>query len=218
MNMKLLTVFMVFILLGMSSLPAKAEGFWEATGKYLEKYGIPCAAGVAAGYVIDHDKGVKIGSIGCVMIFTYGEFGRGSNRTITTDDIAIIQEMNNRDLNRLGTQIKEEADAKYDRLNQRLTDESMSGRQNVRNAVTDLGVFLEKDLSEKVDRRMENPKLIQDVDAKINLKVKEEVQDEFRSKEREIIEKTTEKVIKRVTAEPIVTDDIKVRPSADTNK
>lgn len=210
--MKLLIGVLTILLVNFSTYEVKAESFWEATGKVMQKYGIPCAAGMAAGYVIDHDKGLGVGTVGCAIVFTYGEFGRGSNRTVTNDDLDLIQDMINKSNGKLSSTMKEEYDSKIDHLGQRLTDESLANRQNIRNAVTDLGVFLEKDLSDKVDKQMENPKLVQQVDEKINLRVKEEVQSEYRSKEREIVEKTTEKVIKRVTAEPIVLDQPKPTP------
>ena len=199
-------LFAVTALLMITGQTAKADGLWDATKNYLQKYGVPCVAGMAAGYVIDRDKGVQIGSIGCVMVFTYGEFGRGSDRTITSDDVEIIQDMINKSNYSSTSRMQNDFDQKVDRLSQRIVDESTTNRQQIRNAVTDLGVFLDKDLSEKVDKKMENPALIKQIDAKINEAVKEEVQSEFKSKEREIVDKAAEKTIKRVTAEPIIID------------
>lgn len=185
---------------------AKAEGLLEASKNLLQKYGAPCVAGVAAGYVIDRNNGAKMGSIGCVMVFTYGEFGRGSNRTITTDDVAIIQEQINKSLQGSSSRIQTEYDLKLEALNKKIAEEANNNRQQIRNAVTDLGVFLDRDLNEKIDRKIENPALIKQIDQKISDAVKDEVQSELRSRERDIVNKAVEKTIQRVTAEPIVVD------------
>jgi hypothetical protein len=212
--MKYLSALIMFQIVLLTQVSARADSFWEATGQYLQKYGVPCVAGMAAGYVIDHDKGVEIGAIGCVAVFTYGEFGRGSGRTITNDDVDIIQGMINKDSSKSAKGLRDDYNAQFERMNQKILDDSLANRQSIRNSVTDLGVFLERDLNDKVDKRMENPKLMEVVDQKINSKVKEEVQDEFRSKEREIVEKATERTIKRITVEPIIVDDQKPRPVA----
>jgi hypothetical protein len=203
--MKKILCALIFLTVAITS-QAKADGFLDASKNYLQKYGIPCVTGVAAGYVIDRQKGVQIGAIGCVIVFTYGEFGRGANRTITSDDLDIINDLINKSSQATATRFGTEYDLRLDHVTQRILDESTSNRQQIRNAVTDLGVFLDKDLSDKVDRKMENPAMMKQVDQKITDAVKDEVQSELRSKERDIIERTAEKVIKRVTAEPIILD------------
>lgn len=185
---------------------AQAEDFWPAMKNYFSKYGPPCLAGMGVGYVIDRDKGVQIGAIGCVVTFTYGEFGRGANRTITNDDVAIIDEMINKSNTRLQKSISDDLDARMNLLNQRITDESQNNRAQIRSTVTDLGVFLEKDLSEKMEEKLKNPSLMENVERKITEKVKEEVQTEYKTREREIVNKTTDMVIKRVVAEPVIVD------------
>jgi len=212
---KIISKFLVFSFTIFTILPAYAESFGEASEKVFEKYGIPCIVGLAGGYVVDHDKGIQMGAVACTVVFTYGEFGRGSQRTITPDDVTIIESMINKESAKLSQKIHEEYDPKIEALGRKVLDESVLTRQSIRNSVTDLGIFLEKDLSEKIDKSMENPKLVQDLDSKINMRVKEEIQSEFRSKEREIVDMATEKTIKRVIAEPIVPDRA---PKADSPK
>ena len=212
--MKSVFAFTLGLILMLSVAPAQAtDAFWQAAGDYVERYGAPCLAGLAAGYVIDHDKGLQIGATGCIIVFAYGEFGKSSHRTLSSDDINIVQEMINKDSEKRLKSLRDDYEARFNSMNQRIVDESLGNRQQIRNAVTDLGVFLEKDMNEKMDRKMENPKLLDEIDSKITKKVKEEVQDEFRSRESEIVEKATQKTIKRVTAEPIIIEGSKPSPT-----
>lgn len=202
-------IFSLLLLNAFVLSPARAEEFWPATKNYLYKYAAPCVAGVGLGYVIDRDKGVQIGSIGCIITFTYGEFGHGANRTLTNDDVEIVQDMINSSNNKLKKSLQDDLDQKTGLMNQRIQDEAQANRAMVRSTVTDLGVFLEKDLSQKLEENMKNPSLVENIDKKITEKVKDEVSAEYKSKEREIVLKTTDMVIKRVVAEPVVLDEKK---------
>jgi hypothetical protein len=207
--MRSLALALSFLLV--ASQPARADTFWEKAGDYAEKYGVPCLVGLAAAYAVDRADGPVVGVGACAVVFTYGEFSQGSRQTVTKEDLRLVQEMIDKNVAASSQKIREDEALKFEQLDRRILDDSILSRQSVRNAVTDLGAFLEKDLSEKVDRRMESPRILKEIDLKIDERVKEEVQGEYRSKEREIVEKASEKVIKRVTAEPILVDE---RPKA----
>jgi hypothetical protein len=193
---------------------AKADGLMDGAKNYLMQYGAPCLAGLAGGYLIDKNKALPIGAAACGIVITYGEFGAGSRKSVSVKDASNFQRM----LKEENQRIESDFDSKIDRINADLLKYQNNSKSQIRESVTDLGVYLEHDMEQKVDRKIEEKTVTRNLQNQIRDQIKDEVQSELRSRERDIVNKATESVIKRVTAEPIIVDEPVRKKDADQPK
>lgn len=184
---------------------AFANAFSESLSDYASKYVAPCLVGLGVGYVVDQKNGLSMGAVACSVTFTYGEFSHGSKRTMSSADLDLVDKM----MKQSSMSVTKDMDSKLETLNQKVEDGHDSDRRFIRSSMTDMGVFLEKDLTDKIDKKLENPKVVQDIDNKIDLKVKQEMANEYKSQEKNIVDKVSEKVVKKLISETVIIEPAK---------
>lgn len=173
---------------------------------YLKDYGLPCLAGFAGGYLASKSNGGAIGLGVC--------FGVGTSTYIQSQKQA--QKMRDEDFKQfmklMDTQSAKnlaEQDLKLDKviknLEEKQTAQAEALRQVMKEVVAERIVLIGEDLKKDIKLYVEKNDFLQDLEKKVMIKLKEEVQSESKVRQKEIVNECVDEALRQLVLKKVGT-------------
>lgn len=186
------------IILGLS-LSTKARA--ENPLTILRDYGIPCAISIGASAALIKSDGLIIGSTICASLSVATALNK---KTVDPKELKLVVEesLSEREAE-LGKKLEDSILEKAKKIEEEQEKRNEDLRKVIREILADRLIKMEDDLRASVQKMIDNGTFLSELEKRINVKIKEEVSSESRVKQKELIEKVADEVIRQVVAKPI---------------
>lgn len=173
--------------------------------KSVKKYGLPCAASLGASVIfVEKEKAFQMAALGCTIIVVGGELVTPENSLDEKETLKRLMLYSNKQNKDSKDYMLKVFEQRFDELDRKIVQESIKNKEATRNAVVEVGIVMEDEIYKKVQQRMRELEILPELKRDMVNRIKEEVIAEYKNRKSEFVEDAVNKVIKRVTAEPIV--------------
>lgn len=198
--MKMMAKIMIVALM-FSSGVAKADVL-----EYLKDYGLPCAAGLAAGYLASKDHGGAIGLGVCVGVgtATYLQSSKAAQKMKDEDFKEFVKLMDSR-----SEAAAEKQDAKVSKAIKDMEEKNKSEvaalRQVMKEVVAERITNVSEESKAEMKRYIERADFMQDLEKRVTMKMREEVQVESKLRQKEVVDKCVDEALRELVLKKVGT-------------
>lgn len=191
---KLLTATMALTLIFSAQAEAKSS-LWEK----VKDYGLPCAAGFLGGMLVDKDAGPAVGVGVCLGVgaATYLSSKREA-KELQDQDIVIMKKMLSEHSAQLAAEQDKRIAESVKQMESRQSDQIEAVRQVMKEVIAERMAVIAEENKAEVRRHLEQSGFMKDMESKIMLKIKEEVQAENKVNKKDIVEQCVDETLKQV--------------------
>ena len=171
---------------------------------YLKEYGIPCAAGFAAGYLASKDHGGAIGLGVCagVSAATYIQSTRASDKMREEDFKKFVSLMDEHSAASAADQDARVSKA-IKEMEQRQEAQIEGIRQVMKEVIAERMALVADETKSDVKRYVEKADFMQDLEKKVMMRMKEEVQVESKIRQKEVVSQCVDESLRQLVLKKV---------------
>lgn len=182
----------------------------------IKKYALPCAATAGASFLLMKEHKGELAAVGCTFMVIGGELVK--HDPVSEEKLEKMDQLFSYKIQESEKALKKSFEDHIAIVDAKVNNEELRTRQLVQNMMTDLAVLMEAEVYRKVQARLKELEFVPGLKQEMIEKIKAEVIAEVKSRKGEIEDSVVEKVIKRITAEPITVEVQKTDSKKDQQK
>lgn len=174
------------------------------TMDYLKDYGLPCAAAMAGGLLASKDEGFAIGVGVCLGVGTATYLQSQRSRVEMRDEdfrkfVQIMDEANEKNNAKQNKKI----DKALADMEQKQEQQIQGIREVMKEVVAERISMVGDSVKKEIKLYVERAGFMEDLEKKVMVRMREEVQTESKLRQKEIVEQTVEEVLKQVVLKKV---------------